>query len=196
MNYNRQTSRVFSPAPPSQFSVTRARRGLGCRCNTKEFPSSQRSARDDTARVVEVSVKVKDGIARCRTRATARGHVARRRRRRRRRRPTPRDGPAESSLEGVDDEARDRRDARRRRRAHRWPDDVPQRRERVVDVAVVVVGGLRGAVERGGSRGRRATGTRCENHALDGVFAARYDSNESRDVASQSRGEGDDEGSR
>jgi hypothetical protein len=46
------------------------------------------------------------------------------------------------------------------------------------------------------SRGRRATGTRCENHALDGVFAARYDSNESRDVASQSRGEGDDEGSR
>ena len=157
MNYNRQTSRVFSPAPPSQFSVTRARRGLGCRCNSKEFPSSQRRARDDTARVVEVRVKVKDGIARCRTRATARGRVARRRRRRRRRRPTPRDDPAESSLEGVDDEARDRRDARRRRRAHRWPDDVPQRRERVVDVAVVVVGGLRGAVERGAPRTTRRT---------------------------------------
>ena len=39
-------------------------------------------------------------------------------------------------------------------------------------------------------------GRDVRNHALDGVFAARYDSNESRDVASQSRGEGDDEGSR
>ena len=167
MNYNRQTSRVFSPAPPSQFASTRARRGSGCRCNTimNFLPHTTASARDDTR---PRAPRRKSGS---KLRMASRGAE---------RAPLlagasraaaddveggaqhPAIDPAESSLEGVDDEARDRRDARRRRRAHRWPDDVPQRRERVVDVAVVVVGGLRGAVERGGSRGRRATGTRCE----------------------------------